>query len=428
MRYMKDVFEEHLDEATWLWGRWEQALLAPDHDLSELAELEVRLLAHLEGLAEGGEEVAEALLHPGLDSEEDWRASAVAYALLVKAVPEGVLALVRGASLAQRPAVRRALELCNQSRLGNVLQPLLSSDDLDVTATALEVLVARNDIEDSRLVPFLTSDDSRVRIAAMKGIRNLSDSTPRKALTHALVSAHPDIRDAAIEWGLAMGVRDAWAACQKAVEKGDDHAREPMILWALGSEETELALLLSLLHVPERRMEALWALGFSGRLAAADACLEWMEDSNLKVARLAGEAFCAISGLRLEGTYVALPKEALEEPIPLNQEDLDADLVPRPEDELPVPDVEAVARWWHATRANLDGRTRYLRGHPFQAGVLLAALEQGPLRRRHVLARALDLRTRRRLFVPTRAWTRIQYTALTQAKAAALPLGRLEWR
>ncbi|RKG99958.1 TIGR02270 family protein [Corallococcus sp. CA053C] len=428
MPLMTDVFEEHLDEASWLWTRWERALMAPDYDLAETAELEERLLAHLDGLVEGGAPVAESLLRPALESEERSRVCAAAFVLLAEAAPEDIHAWVRGAGPGQRAAVQRALELCGQEQLGAVLSPLLASGDAQVQATVLEALVFRGAVQDSMLSDLLSNEDARVRIAALRGLRELPRSAPPKLLSHALASAHPGIRDAAIELGLALGAHEAWEACRKALETGDAHAREPMVLWALGCEEAELGRLIAMLRRPERRTQALWALGFSGRAAAAEACLEWMGDEDRDVARLAGEAFSAISGLRLEGVYALPPEEPPEEPLPLEQEDLDADLVHRPEDDLPWPAAEPVARWWHEAKGNFAPGTRYLMGHPFQAEALIAALEQGPMRRRHVLARELALRSRRTLFVPTRALTGRQRVALARVKAAAPHFRRPAWR
>ena len=60
---LREVAEEHLDEAGFLWTQWERALVSPDYSASEVADgPEERLAAHLEGLALGGREVAERLL------------------------------------------------------------------------------------------------------------------------------------------------------------------------------------------------------------------------------------------------------------------------------------------------------------------------------------------------------------------------------
>jgi uncharacterized protein (TIGR02270 family) len=414
---MMDVCEEHLDEASYLWTQWEGALVAPDYDLSDTAELEERLLAHLDGLIEGGNPVTEALLQPSLKSEEATRVSSAAFALLASAGKEERQAMLRDASPDQRISIQRALELREDRDLGEALLPLLKADNTDLVATVLEVLVARQEAPDTMLADFLTHDNAHVRTAALKGLRALPRSSPRNMLSQALNSSLPALRDAAIEAGLAAGVRDAWTVCRKAIEARDAHGREPMVLWAMGCGEDDVELLVELLQEPRLRPDALWALGFSGRVAAADACLPWMADDT--VARLAGEAFGAITGLLLEGQYVLPEREPPEEPISLEQEDLDADLVPRPEDALARPYPETIAGWWKEARGRFERGTRYLMGHPFQGEALMAALERGSMRRRHVHARELAIRSRRTCHVPARAFIRQQRAGLDRAKAAS---------
>ncbi|PTL77834.1 TIGR02270 family protein [Vitiosangium sp. GDMCC 1.1324] len=427
-RVMMDICEEHLDEASFLWTQWERALVAPDYDLSDTAELEERLLAHLDGLVEGGNPVAEALLRPSLESEEVTRVSSAAFALLASAGMEKCQALLRDASPDQRTSIQRALELCAGRELGESLLPLLKADDPDLLATVLEVLVVREEASDTMLADFLTHENARIRTAALKGLRALPRSNPRNLLSQALTSPIPALRDAAIEAGLVAGVRDAWTVCRKVLAARDDHGREPMVLWAMGCEEKEVELLVELLQEPRLRANALWALGFSGWAVAADACLAWLADD--AVARLAGEAFSAITGLRLEDQYVLPEQEPPEEPIPLEQEDLDANLVPRAEDALPRPNPEAITEWWREARGRFERRTRYLMGYPFHSEVLMTALERGSMRRRHVHARELAIRSRRTCHVPTRLLTRQQRAGLERAKGAstrtsAFPFARL---
>jgi uncharacterized protein (TIGR02270 family) len=127
-RVMMDICEEHLDEASYLWTQWERALVAPDYDLSDTAELEERLLAHLEGLIEGGNPVAEALLRPALEAEEVTRVTSAAFALLASVGKEECQALLRDASPDRRTSIQRALELCERRELGASLLSLLKGD------------------------------------------------------------------------------------------------------------------------------------------------------------------------------------------------------------------------------------------------------------------------------------------------------------
>jgi uncharacterized protein (TIGR02270 family) len=425
---MMDICEEHLDESSYLWTQWERALVAPDYDLSDTAELEERLLAHLDGLVEGGNPVAETLLRPALEAEEETRVASAAFALVANAGKEECQALLRDASPERRTSIQRALELCMGRELGASLLPLLKADDPALVATALEVLMVRQEVPDTMLADLLAHENARVRTAALKGLRALPRNSPRNMLSQALASPVSALRDAAIEAGLVAGVRDAWTVCRMAIEAHDEHGREPMVLWAMGCEEKDVELLVDLLQEPRLRANALWALGFSGWAAAADACLAWLADD--AVARLAGEAFSAITGLRLEDSYVLPEQEPPEEPIPLEQEDLDADLVPRPEDALPRPNPEAITEWWRGARGRFERRTRYLMGHPFQGEVLLAALERGSMRRRHVHARELAIRSRGTCHISTRLLTRQQRAGLDRAQGvsmriSAFPFARL---
>lgn len=135
--------------------------------------------------------------------------------------------------------------------------------------------------------------------------------------------------------------------------------------------------------------------------------------------RARGESFSAITGLRIEGDF-AIPKDAqeAEEPVPLEEDDLDADLKPKPEDSLPTPNAMTVAAWWQQTRPKLDARQRYLSGQPHQPKVLLDALISAPMRRRHALALDLELRSRGALRVPTRMFMAQQVEAWKKAQGA----------
>jgi uncharacterized protein (TIGR02270 family) len=182
----------------------------------------------------------------------------------------------------------------------------------------------------------------------------------------------------------------------------------------MSGDERDVERLLELLSNEKLRPDVLWALGFSGRVAAADACVELMR--NKPVAALAGESFSAITGLRIAEEYAA-PREEEDEALPPLEEDLAADLTPKPEDALPRPEPERVAAWWQQERQRLDAKQRYLAGQPFTPQALLDALSSAPMRRRHALALELALRSRGAIQVPTRAFVMPQLDALKAARS-----------
>lgn len=409
-----DVWEEHLDEASFRWEQWERALVAPDSTLVETAEREERLLGNLEGLAE--REALDAVVRPAFDSEEAARISVATHALLSQGAVDEVVSRLRGAEAESRGAMRRALEVSEVTGVSTALESLLKTGDLDLQAHVLEVLAFRQSASPEVLGRYFPHDEPRARIAALGGARPLPEELARKVLPALLTSAHPDIRLAAMEAGLTSGLRMAWDACGKEAREAEVSSPEAMVLLALGGGEEDTDFLVGLAKDDALRAEALWALGFSGRLAAMEVCARLLHVP--RVARLAGEAFSAMTGLELEGPYALLEGEEPEE-----SDDHEAELTVRPEDDLPWPNVSAVRGWWEESRSRFVAGQRYLLGRPFSGAVLLEALETGSMRRRHVLARELAIRTKGQHVIPTRAFTPRQREALTRARGARLVLG-----
>ena len=168
------------------------------------------------------------------------------------------------------------------------------------------------------------------------------------------------------------------------------------------------------------RAAALFALAFSGDARQVPLLIAHLRDENVLHAKLALQAIAAIIGLDLRDDAFAVPDAAPEQTRaadqgvdasddaeahaalpPLEEDDLDANLIPQPEDALPTPDADAIEQFWKQARRQFDSSRRYLAGEVFSAQVLLQQLEQGPLRWRHVLALSLGVRT-----AASPGWTR----------------------
>jgi len=420
-----DVFEEHLNEAGFLWTQWEQALDAPDFSFEESLSLEGRLRAHLDGLVVGDAPVVELLLTPSLDSEDPSLIFSATFALLAapgNTRPLEALATGLEGPEELRPSIQRAWELSEGESMAQSLKALLARTHANPLAMSLEVLAFHHLTPRADVVEgLLGSADARLLAAASGWLQALPPQRMRTLLARLLRDSRPEVLDAAIEAGLMAGARTAWDRCLEEASANASPSRHQLLLLGLGGDSTSLARLLGLLGEERLLADVLWALGFSGQPAAAEACLAWLEHP--RFAPLAGESFSAITGLSLRDDFALEREEApREEPIPLEEEDLDADLTPRPEDALPIPNPGVVRAWWQHERKGFTAGQRYLRGKPFSMERLLAELELGPMRRRHAHALELALRSRGALRLQTRAFSPRQNRELASMRTGAFRL------
>ncbi|MFP2926515.1 TIGR02270 family protein [Pyxidicoccus sp. 3LG] len=411
-----DVLELHLDEAAFLFTQWERALESATRDLQGVsAGVEQRLRAHLDALALAGPRVAERLLLPALAGDEPEYIRAAGVALLRTGEPARVEAVVQTlieGEPTSRQEVQRALQLEWREDLPERLQPLLSTAEPPVQEAVLDVLGFHRIPPGVRLSEWMTrAGEPTLQAAALRAASfSGAEEVAAPVLRELLQSPEVKVREAALVLGLMRGQRMAWQACQQQAEARDGTGRLARLLLALGGEDKDVERLVELLQVPELRADVLWVLGFSGRLAAAEACLPWMRDEAL--AGLAAEAFCSIVGLKLEGALVGQREERDEEQVPL-EEDLTRDLRPKEEDALPPPNPEAVESWWAKARKGFESTGRYLGGKRFGPESLSKALLEAPMRRRPPLALELAIRSQGRSVVEVRTWARVQWERLS---------------
>ncbi|MFO7563121.1 MAG: TIGR02270 family protein [Enhygromyxa sp.] len=413
-----DVQGQHLDEAEFLFEVWEDALDAPGYTLAELAEgLEHRLLAHVNALVIGGPLVAQRLLLPTVEDPDACRERVAAAILAVWNVTseqdrDRIIAVLTGGEDGPRDGVARALELVDDPRLDERLVRAIGDVRGRGTATVLELLARRRARTGDWLIHFLRSDDLSVVRAATRVARHCLGGPVLAELSALAQSEDAAVRHAALEAALLRQVPGAWeSALYWAFIAEESPFRRDALTWVsvLGDAAVQQRLL-ALVVLDEHRRDAIWTAGFSGRIAAVDRCMELLADP--EVGPLAGEVVCAIVGLPTDEDQFwrtrdpeadqrwGLPK--------LQEDDLEASLIPEAEEALLVPDPEAIARWWAERKAAFEAEHRYLGGKVLTAEVMLEALWSAPMRRRHVLGLELQLRTGGELTVDSRRLTHQQ--------------------
>jgi hypothetical protein len=272
----------------------------------------------------------------------------------------------------------------------------------------LDVLTARQLSPEIRLDSLATSGDAEVACAALGAARRFPALLETASLQRALRSRDHLIRNAAIETGLVLGVPEAWPECEHAFVEQAAGWETVALWWALGASTQQLGSLIQALELPGHRRAAIWALGFSGRIEAAEALRGQMRDPEF--APLAAEAFSAITGLPLAPPFV-LPAEAETRGESTG-----------PEADLPQPAIERIEQWWKEARSHFKTLERYLGGKPWGSESLLSALEHHPMRRRPALALELAIRTGGNGLLDTGAFSGPQRRQMERLRAGLGPL------
>jgi uncharacterized protein (TIGR02270 family) len=430
-----DVAEECLDEGEFLVEQWSTAARSARYSLIDLQKtVERRLVARVDALAVEGEEVAQRLLWPALAPESEApapRVTAAVLALLIDPraeIRDRLIEAIRGAAGdAVRDGLRLALQLTERTDLDEPLRQALYATDVPATQAALlAVMAARRVNPGPILAPLLASKNTEVVRAALAAAAAADRGAHRHAVEAHLTHESGPVRAEALRTAFIWNLASAPKVCVAEARAGSPAA---MLLLGLLATPAEVGLLVSSLKSEQHRRAALFALGFTGRREAAEATLPFVADADPAIAKLAAEAFAAITGFVIDEKASAAADEDEDQDedqdgdedgdgadaadgdtkakakaddggLPPLEEDLAQDLAMGPEDELPVPDADAIRRWWAEQASRFAADERYLGGALLSPAALQGALRDGSLRRAGPLTEEVAIRTGGRVQLP----------------------------
>ncbi len=401
--YLPIVLDQHSEEAAFLWLLRYAAVTEPHYSLKDLAELDNRVEAHLDGLRISGDLGWESCLialevgEPGevfaasvlaFESGDGKRIDAVLktalaneanYRALISAIGwidyQQVDSLMRHMLVAKSSDYRRisiAAFAVHRKDPGPLLEKAIESDDALMSARALKAAgeLKRQDLLSS-FAQYLKSDNEACRFWASWSAVLLGDRLQAKeALKRTVTSESP------------FGVR----ALQ-------------LVLRTMDGKEAQ-SWLKGLAQNPDWLRFVVIGAGVSGDPAFIPWLIQQMQTPEL--ARVAGESFAMITGVDLayqdmEGEW----PEGFEAGPTENPEDEDVEM--DADEDLPWPAPELVQAWWAQNRPNFQVGTRYLVGQPISASQCKQVLISGFQRQRNAAALELALMEPKAPLFPTKA-------------------------
>jgi uncharacterized protein (TIGR02270 family) len=387
---LDEMIGEHVAEASFVWLQRCYAVQAPDCSLQQLADLDERLDAHIDGLRVAGDAGwAQATVALDIDTAEDFFPASV---LALEAADDRFDDIVR--RMEDAPGVVKGVisalgwvePSCLSGRVMSLLaDPSPSRQLLGVAACGLH----RKD-PGPALDPLLASPAAPVRARAVRTAGELGRTDLLPQVLEALADTKRDVRFWAAWSAVLLGDRG------KALGELAECALRPGLRQLAAFRLALQAMSLEKGHELLKRLEA---VGEAQRLRIAGAgivgvarYLPWLVDqmANPTLARVAGEAFVNVTGadFNQEGLEVPPPQDFQEGP---TEDPADEDVAVPEDIGLPWPDKAKIEKWWGENGARFEPGTRYFMGAPVTREHCAGVLKNGCQRQRILAAHYLCL-------------------------------------
>lgn len=400
MQVLEDVIEEHAEEAAFLWAQRDAAVRAPDYDLEEIAELDERVEAHLDGLRIAGEAGGAACKEIGWDLPgEYFTAMALAIHAHDEALANEVLDAAEGDDAATRGIIS-AFGWAGPAELQGIVKRLLAEASPYRRRVAIGACAVQRVDPGDHLLRALADPDDGLRARALKAAGELGRSDCLPQLEQSLEAADDEVRFWAC-WSAARFRSQAALKILGLFVTSDNPRRRQAVNLALRAMEpaSSQQWVRTLAQDTAQRRYALIAAGIQGDPLFLPGLVNLFPDE--AHARVAGEAFEMITGLNifresLEVIPEQPPPTQEQEPPEQSPDEL---LAETEEDEdyedlgedlgLVLPDPAKMNPWFTRNRDRFARGSRHLCGMPITPENCLEILRQGQQRQR--IAAALEL-------------------------------------
>ena len=401
----KDIYEQYVDEASFLWLMHTIAVDQPHYNLQDLTRLEQRINSQLNGLMTAIEmswSVCEdALALEG--SGEVFTAAVVAFRShdqkkIQKAVEAGL------ASEECFKGLAAALAWLPANLVHGWIKLFFSSKDLEHKYLAVEACSLRRENPAEFLNKLFERDDCLQHESMSRSLFRIVGELKRHDLTgyvnNGIGHENESVRFWAIWSAILLGNRDFVYKLESYVfnENELQHTAIQLAFRVLPIDDAR-KWVSRMVADPGQLRNVIIATGVLGDPHAIDWLLLKMRE--IKYARVAAESFCMITGVDLE--KMLMTKEAPEhyEQGP-NEDAEDSDVKMHDDENLSWPNVELISSYWKSISGNFTVGVRYLLGKAIEIQSLKNNLNTAYLRQRHAIAYEIALLDKNEVLINTR--------------------------
>lgn len=388
----QDIYEQYVDEASFLWVLRSIAVNQPHYYKPRIEELEGRIEAQLDGLMTSVEEAWEICAEALKIGESGEAFVAAVIAFRSHDVKKIQLAIESG--LANEETIKglvSALGWLPAKLINSWIEKLLASKDLDHKYLAIAACSVRRINPGEGLTRIVHRDDCRQHNKLYDRALRLIGEVRRQDLMPELERAMQSDQPEVIFWA-------NWSSVLLGNRSGVLNLK-PFVFQQGVYQQKAINLCFRVLPIDQARQwvgelgkdieqsrAVIKSIAVMGDPHAVDWLISKMEQP--ATARLAAEAFTSITGVDLEQRDMVLRDEpAVSQQSIDDDEDVELD-----EDEnLPRPDVSKIKVFWASHRSNFISGQRYFMGLGISSEWLKEKLMTASQRQRHAAAIELAL-------------------------------------
>jgi uncharacterized protein (TIGR02270 family) len=386
------IIDQHAEEASFLWLLRNNAVNAPHYDLNDLAKLDDRVEAHLDGLRVAGD-YGWQVCHKNLQLKESGEVFTAAVLALegrsveqinkvykiVEQAPETIDGLISAFGWVEKESLQ-----------GKVNGLLVSSNPLWREVGISACLIHRVD-PGKFLEEAILDDNILLRLRSLKAVGELGRVDLKVALLEQLNHDDKQVCFWAAWSAVLLGDRShALNILRLEIEKNSEFCLPAMQVALPVLDAKAVKKTLKVLADSQSTMRyAIIGSGISGDPVYIPWLIQQMQ--TVEFAKIAGEAFSHLCGIDL--AYQDMEGEFPEKEVNSNLTENPADeLADMDEDEdLPYPDVVEVQNWWKKNEGSFQPSVRYLYGKPVAIDQCTRVLKKGTQRLRYKAAILLAL-------------------------------------
>ena len=382
------ILEQHTEESSFLWLLRDSAAYEPHYALSDLAKLDDRVEAHIDGLRIAGDEGWE-ICKEALAWEEAGEVFTAAVLAFESGVEERIQAVLEAASDDSELSrgLISALGWIPFEQIESHALKLIGDESPNLRRIGLAAYAVHRQDPGQFLINALSDSDTVMRACALRAVGELGRMDLLSVITDHLNEEGENCRFFAAWSSAILGNTSAVSVLRNITEKRGIYSEKAcaMALRKMNLPDAH-AWLRELSQHPDHKRLSVTGYGVTGDPTSVPWLIQMMEVPEL--ARVAGESFTMITGVDiayedLEGEwpegFEAGPTESPED------EDVEMD----PDEDLPWPDPDLIADWWNRNKGSFQNGTRYLLGKPISEEQCQHVLRHGYQRQR--AAAALEL-------------------------------------